>query len=712
MAVSVAPAMSMTFVDSMLTLPKAQRKGLRSLLEKFRSNPTSAGLNYEKVKGARDTNMRSLRIDQAYRVIVHRPDRGNTYILLWASKHDEAYEWARRHHCEVHPETGAIQVFWPAIQEATSDVPALDSRDTEQPVGPFSEYKARQLMRLGVPPAMTDEVRGWDQNALDVNKHRLPSEAYEALFWILYGDTYDHVVSALEAPPKVVDTGDTSAALNRDNSRSRFVLLNDQTELEEMMNAPLEKWRVFLHPEQRTLVESDRNGPVRVLGAAGTGKTVVALHRAKWLARQCPDGKKILFVTYNRNLSQDIQKNLAILCSAEELRRIEVRTLDAWVVGFFGQRQFGLRIIFDRDQELWTAALTKKSEDLELSDEFYRAEWTDVVQANGIQSEDEYRRVSRRGRGVALNRVRRTTVWRVFEDYRRRLAARGLVEAYDAYTKAVEVIEQKKHDLPYSSVIVDEAQDLGPPAFRLIRSIVRRGPNDLFIAGDSHQRIYRRRAVLSQCGIDIRGRAFKLKLNYRTTEQTRAWAAQLLAGREIDDLDGGSDSNDRIRSLTEGPEPLVRAFGSREDQSRAILDYLLEVRESGEQLRSTCIVARTTRERNSVRADLESEGLVTVVIDNDTDDRSLEGVRLATMHRVKGIEFERLIIASMNDKLVPLARSSSGNDDGRLLADIKTSERALVYVAASRAKRELLVFTYGNPSHFIRGSWSQPAPPG
>lgn len=712
MAVSVAPAMSMTFMDSMLALPKAQQKSLRSLIEKFRSNPMSAGLNYEKVKGARDANMRSLRIDQAYRVIVHRPIRGNTYILLWAGKHDEAYGWARRHHCEVNPETGAIQVFWPAIQEATSNVSGMDSRGKEQPVGPFADYKARQLMRLGVPRAMTDEVRGWDQNTLEVNKHRLPSEAYEALFWILNGDPYDSVVAAFVPHTKVVDRSDTSAALTRDDSRSRFVLLHDQTEFEAMMNAPLEKWRVFLHPEQRTLVERDRNGPVRVLGAAGTGKTVVALHRTKWLAGRCSDNKKILFVTYNRNLSQDIQKNLAILCAAEELKRIEVMTLDSWVVRFFTKRQTDLRIIFDRDQESWTAALTRKSEDLGLSDEFYRAEWTDVVQANGVQSDDEYRRVSRRGRGVALSRARRTSVWRVFEDYSRRLASRGLIEAYDAYTEAARVIENEKYELPYSSVVVDEAQDLGPPAFRLIRTIVTRGPNDLFVTGDPHQRIYRRRAVLSQCGIDIRGRAFKLKLNYRTTEQTRVWAAQLLAGREIDDLDGGRDSNDRIRSLTEGPEPLVHTFGSREDQSKAIVDYLLEVRESGEQLRSTCIVARTKHERDSVKDDLESAGLVTVVIDKDTDDRSIGGVRLATMHRVKGIEFERLIIASMNDNLVPLARTSSGNDDGRLPTDTETSERALVYVAASRAKRELLVLSYGKPSRFIRGSCPPAAPTG
>ena len=255
-------------------------------------------------------------------------------------------------------------------------------------------------------------------------------------------------------------------------------------------------------------------------------------------------------------------------------------------------------------ERVWSAtteALDQKPSALDYPDAFYDDEWEQVIQAHGVTTGDEYLRVSRVGRGTRLNRAARAAAWRVFEEYRIQLAERGLKEVDDAYRDAAALLQDDRDALDYAAVIVDEAQDMGAQAYRLIRNIVPTGPDDLFVAGDGHQRIYgRNKVVLGRCGIDVRGRARKLRLNYRTTEQTRRWAARLLAGRAIDDLDGGSDDDKGITSLTRGPEPLLRHFQNSEEQSACIVAYLKQVQTEDASLRGVCVVARTRRERDTI----------------------------------------------------------------------------------------------------------------
>ena len=589
-----------------------------------------------------------------------------------------------------------------------SGPPAEATRAFDDPPPAFRALKDRELTRLGVPPAMLAEVRTIrGEEALDAMQARLPVEACEALFLYLAGETYEQLVLEREAPAEPVDTGDFAKALERDESRARFVVVEDEMELEAMLNAPLERWRVFLHPSQRRLVERRWNGPVRVLGGAGTGKTVVAMHRARRLARD-PQPGRILFTTFTRNLAADIENNLRAICTPEEMARIEVTNLDRWVVGFLRRRRYRFRIVYDRGRdagEAWQRALDLKPPGLDFPDAFYGDEWEQVVQANGVTTADEYLRVPRTGRGVRLGRAARARVWPVFEEYRAQLAERGLKEVDDAFRDAAALLREDRGALDYAAVIVDEAQDMGAQSWRLIRAIVPQGPDDLFITGDGHQRIYgRNRVVLGRCGIDVRGRARKLRLNYRTTEQTRRWAARLLAGRAIDDLDGGADDGRGIRSLTRGPAPIRKHFETREEQARYISGYLEGLRDGGEPLRGVCIVARTRRERDAVAAGLEEEGLKSVTLEAGAiDDGEAEEVRLATMHRVKGLEFDRVVIASMNDGLAPLPAALEERCDAVERESAETGERALVHVAATRAKREVLVLSFGRPSRLLTG---------
>ena len=700
-------AMSSDFLEAYTLLPKPQQRKVRTLITRFAADPTSPGLNYERVQAA--DNLRSLRIDRSYRAIVLKPDTGSVHLMLWADKHDEAYHWARRHHCRVNPDTGALQIYEPQ-RSSDAHPSAASPAEIVAQSGPFAALRDRQLRRLGVPEVMLPEVRALDgEAALDGMQKRLPLEAYEALFYYLAGDSYEELVRDREALEGEVDTDDIAKALERMESRGRFVVVDNEMELEEVLSAPLEKWRVFLHPSQRRLVERKWNGPVRVLGGAGTGKTVVAMHRARWLARHLPEGERILFVTFTRNLAADIKNNLRSICSPQEMRRIDVTNLDRWVYDFLRRRNYDFHIVYNRGQapwkEVWQQALALKDSGLNLLDAFYSDELDQIILANGITSEAEYLRVPRTGRGTPLHRAQRARVWPVFEDYRLNLSLQGGKEMDDAYRAAAALLADDLGGLAYTAAIVDEAQDMGTQAYRLIRALVPQGPNDLFIVGDGHQRIYRRsRVVLGRCGIRIVGRSHKLRLNYRTTEETRSWAVRLLDGREIDDLDGGLDDHKGFKSLTHGPSPQVILFDSAGQQSEFIARWLGDLAGRGESLRSTCIVARTRAERDSVRQAIEEAGLPVVVLEqNLPDDAGDDAVRLATMHRVKGLEFDRVIMASVNEGLVPLPKAIKGHADDSAREWAETEERALVYVAATRARKELLALGHGVASSFVSG---------
>jgi superfamily I DNA/RNA helicase len=705
----VKVAISDQFLEAFSAVPKNKQKKVRRFMTKFRSNPRSSGINYEKIEGAKDPKLRSVRIDQSYRGIVMKPDAGNVYMLFWVDHHDDAYQWARNRIVQIHPETGSLQVI--PMEEGelpVSNGQTPETADGEKEDDLFAEHRDRELVRLGVPEALMPLVRSIrTEDQLDELQPYLPQEAYEALFLLAAGYSQREVDNELSYSRKKeeVDTEDYATALQRPNSQRRFAVVEDDEELERMLEAPLEKWRVFLHPTQRCLVTMHANGPVRVLGGAGTGKTVVAMHRAVWLAENVftdPDDQ-ILFTTFTRNLAADIEGNLQLIGASEVLDRIEVTNLDAWLSRFLQKQEYEYSIDYQgQAEDLWEKALMVGPEDR--GRRFLRNEWEQVIQPNGIRSEAEYMRVSRIGRGTPLQRSERAEIWPVFEEYQSLLDEHHLRERSGALRDARHILEEKGDILPYQSILVDEAQDMGKQAFKLIRQMIPGGDreNDLFIVGDAHQRIYDRQVVLSHCGINIVGRGNKLRVNYRTTEENRQWAVGLLQGAEYDDLDGGVDDQEVYKSLMRGEEPRVETFDTFRAEAEAIAAYLNEKKEGGEPLRNTCIIARTKSLLDNYSGALRAADLDTYTIRNDrAEDRSAPGVRLATMHRAKGLEFERVIIAGVTEGTVPLRRALSDADDEATRGQLRKRERSLLYVSVTRAKREVIVTCHDEPSPWL-----------
>lgn len=696
-------AISDGFMDAFAGIPRNQQRKVMAFITKFRQDPRSPGINYEGINDAKDPNFRSVRIDQDYRGIVSHPEQGNVYLLLWVDKHDQAYDWARRHTCQVHPETGALQLMG-------TEVTAERDEGSEEapPAEPLFNLRDRELLRLGVPEHQVAMVRALDsEEALEAIEDQLPKDAFEALYLIAAGSDPDEIANEYVAK-QAVDTSDFASALQRDQSQRSFRVVEDERELDAMLSAPLEKWRVFLHPSQRRLVQWNTNGPIRVLGGAGTGKTVVAMHRARWLVRNVlsrPDSK-VLFTTFTANLATDIQENLRKICTPEELERVEVTHIDSWVSRFLRRNSYPHQIVYSgngRYTECWDLALDARPTDPALPESFYQEEWDRVILPQRITDRGQYFRAKRTGRGVPLNRTQRAAIWPVFEELRIQLHKRGLRTSEDATQDAADLLEGGEANLPYEAVVVDEAQDMGPEVMRLIRLMVPRGGNDLFIVGDGHQRIYRRRYTLSACGIEVRGRSRKLRINYRTTEETRRFAVSVLEDQPVDDLDGGSDTSGDYRSLIHGDAPRVQGFATQVDELDWLASEIRRLHDDGEELKNICVVARTNYLVDHYEAGLRERGLECIRLSRkQADNRVLEGVRLATMHRVKGLEFRYVMIAAVNEQVIPLRKAMESSEDATERRASELSERALLHVSATRAIKGLAVTYYGEPSPFLR----------
>ncbi|BCG47907.1 Putative DNA helicase [Citrifermentans bremense] len=658
-------------IKGMTRLPNSvQTKALEFML-KFQTDPRSPGINYERINAARDKNLRSVRIDQAYRGIIFQAPRDNVFIWLHVDKHDDAYAWAEKHKMSINPVNGALTLTNLTFVEETVKRSVAPAPTQPNPL--FEDLSDRDLMALGVPEEMLPAVRTLrSEGDLDALQPELPVEAYEGLFLVLAGDTVSSILASRETRvDRDIDTEDYAAAAERDESRSRFYVVEGENDLQEILSAPLEQWRVFLHPTQRRLATRNFNGPSRILGGAGTGKTVLAMHRAKHLAGTLVGTeKKLLFTTFTTNLALDIEDGLKSICTDEQLRHIEIINLDALVYRLLKAKRYEHEIAFDFEakcQPLWEAVMVDFDPSLGVSSNYVREEFEQVVLAQGLTTRDAYREAPRKGRGSILSRQKRDALWEIFENYRLQLSTKGLKEPDDAYRDACTLLSDEE-SAPYAHAVIDETQDFGPQALRLIRALVQPGANDLLFVGDGHQRIYaKNRATMSSCGIDIRGRARKLYLNYRTTEEIRLEAISLLEGVEVDDLDGGCDEIVRYKSLLHGPKPDRIQGASMESIHEGVEEFIREALKDNQDTKIG-VMANTTRLRDQLATHIREAGYkVATVNHRERLSRKDAQIFAMTLHRAKGLEFDAVVIA-VNKEM---------NQD----------MRKLVYVGMTRAKR-------------------------
>lgn len=699
MEVAAKVAISADFLTAFAALPKQIQGKVTEFINKFRNNPQSPGINYEKINGGMDKKIWSVRIDDTYRGITVRQPETGVYLLLWVDHHDEAYDWARNKKCEINPKTGAIQVFdivtTPVVEPAAQDFVL------------FAELTDEALIELGVPEEQIPLVRSiGDAQEFYVKKSNFSGDTFEALSWVVEGIPVDEVIELFREEKEGSDTTENLAnALESPLSLKSFVIVEGEEELRRIMAEPLEKWRVFLHPTQRKIVNKSYSGSARVLGGAGTGKTVVAMHRAKHLAAELKDKERILFTTYTANLASDIKENLRKICTLDEIRRIDVINLDAWVSQFLREHGYLAEIAYDEKADnLWEEAVMGTDLSGEFPVSFYEEEYNRVVVAQEAFSLGKYVKASRTGRGTRLDRKKRMQIWKVFEAYQNLMKENQVRDINTAMYECRLLIEKISSETRYKHVIVDEGQDLSANAFRLLRSIAgEEHENDIFIVGDAHQRIYKNKAALSKCGINIRGRSSVLRINYRTTEEIRKAAFALLNGISFDDLDDSFDTGDRCQSLTHGLVPEIIATANANEEFDAILAKVKGLIDGGVSAKNICVVARTHKLLDDYIAHFTSSGIRCYEIKgNKADDRGLDGIRVATMHRVKGLEFQYVFVVAANNRIIPLA-SAIDHTDAVSEQETMTAEKCLLYVALTRAQKGAYISGYGKMSEFLQG---------
>lgn len=683
-----------TFTDSLARLTGDEQKAVKTTAFDLQLNPASPGMRFHRLDRAKDKNFWSVRVSGDIRLIVHRSEA--SLLLCYVAHHDQAYAWAERRKLETHPTTGAAQLV--EIRETVREVvvPVYVRSEIENaPTAPspkaalFADLSEEQLLGYGVPREWLADVRVATTDSILALAEHLPAEAAEALLELATG-----------GKPRVVQRAAPAVSpFDHPDAQRRFRVMTNVDELQAALDYPWEKWTVFLHPEQRQWVERDYNGPARVSGSAGTGKTIVALHRAAYLARSHPDGR-VLLTTFSDTLANALKTKLKRLLAGEPrlAERIDVHSLDA-----IGRRLYKVHVghLAHASRDDLRALIEDASKgvgDHKFGLHFLLTEWEQVVDAWQIATWDEYRDVARLGRKTRLREAQRTVLWSIFERVRVSLAERKVVTSAQMFTTLADTLA-KQSSAVFDYAVVDEAQDLSVAHLRFLAALGGSRPQALFFAGDLGQRIFQLPFSWKTLGVDVRGRSRTLRVNYRTSHQIRAQADRLL-GAVVADVDGNTEDRSGTVSVFNGPPPAIRSLGSEAEESLAVAAWLKDRSRAGVLPHECAVFVRSEAQLDRAREAVAEADLPYKVLDEAVETTSGH-VSISTMHLAKGLEFRAVAVMACDDEVIPLQDRIETVGDDADLQEVYDTERQLLYVACTRARDHLLVTCIDPGSEFL-----------
>ena len=707
--------------------PEVIQYELSQLEVELRFDRLMPGRKPENIYCRTKETLHSYRVNKDWRLITYKW-KDDEIILLLAGKHDEAYRQAENLRLEwkngklVLPTVEEEKVV--VIPVGTKKVPVMEPQPEEPDeekkstipadAKPFAEYSREQLLKLGVPKEQVDRVRGATYKEISDANGISDADTWLLLVEVAEGSkTYEEAVKQIETErkrPSVEKVLDKHPEM-----REHYFVLTDENR-DAFLNGELENWQLFLHHTQRDAVEIKANGPVLVSGPAGTGKSVVAFHRVKWLLRQKGfEGKRILFTTYTKTLAQYAQAMLKKLCTEEELGRVDVMTFDAflrdaWTQGIAGQTGFtktykdnpyglprplkeALDALFGTRRQYWN----------DRDRDFIAREYVNVILENDIRTLEAYKNVQRPRTYGLLRTEMRERFWPVFDEWNgilakfKRAKYRPKVAALNALTTALlsPVPNADKAYLlgRYGAVVVDEAQDFGASEYRFLAALtgntIDHPQPTLYLAGDGHQRIYGRIGAFSQCNINVVNRSFKLTVCYRSTGAIREFAENLLKGVEVKGFDDEFESLGG-ESLVQGEPPEEKYFSNYTDENDAIANAIQRWRErASKKFGDYAVLLRSNRGLRAVVNALEARGVSAALVTNEDElDLNDNRVKVMTMHRAKGLQFVGVVLVLDDWPIIP---KDLDHTDSDAIEEQMLSERQLLYMAAMRAQRFLLL---------------------
>ncbi|WP_299065089.1 3'-5' exonuclease [Accumulibacter sp.] len=687
-----------TFTDSLARLTGEEQKAVKTTAFDLQLNPANPGMSFHKLAKARDRNFWSVRVGSDIRLVVHTSHA--SLLLCYVDHHDKAYDWAERRKLETHPKTGAAQLV--EIRETVKEivVPAysqnavqaelvLEPKPAPELPHLFAGRSDDELLGYGVPAEWLADVKQATEDTLLALSDHLPAEAAEALLELATGGK----------PRAPTPSAETASPFDHPDAQRRFRVMSNVDELQRALEFPWEKWAVFLHPEQQQWVERDYAGPARVAGSAGTGKTIVALHRAAYLARTNNDAR-VLLTTFSDTLSSALHAKLKRLLAHKPrlAERIDVHSLEAIGLRLY-KAHVGPPLMASREfilEELKDAASAIDGHKFSMHS--ILTEWEQVVDAWQLTTWDGYRDVARLGRKTRLPEAQRAVLWSIFERLRAKLYERKLITHAELFTALAASLSARKKVL-FDFAVVDEAQDLSVAHLRFLAALGGGRPNALFLAGDLGQRIFQQPFSWKALGVDIRGRSRTLRVNYRTSHQIRTQADRLL-GPTVTDVDGNSEDRSDTISVFNGPPPLIRTFRGETEEITGVGSWVAACATAGILPHEIGVFVRSAAQLDRAKDAVKESGLAFKILDEHVE--TISGhVSISTMHLAKGLEFRAVVVMACDDEVIPLqARIETVSDDADL-QEVYDTERHLLYVACTRARDRLLVTSVEPASEFL-----------
>lgn len=681
-----------TFPKALARLPAQDQKAVKTSVFDLQLNPTHPGLQLHRIENSKDPNFWSVRVNRDIRLIVHKTD--DSFLICFVDHHDGAYNWAGRRRIETHPRTGAAQIV--EVRERVEEVVVQQPVAAPVPAARvlprlFDHYSDEELLGYGVPEDWLADVRNaTDETLLELASH-LPSEAGEALLALAVGERPERPAVPIEAP---------ASPFEHPDAQRRFRVLENVEELKRALDYPWDQWAVFLHPSQRQVVEQRFSGPARVSGSAGTGKTVVAIHRAANLLNREPHAK-LLLTTFSLPLANALDGKLRILIGGEKGIVSPVTVLPfKGVASDLFTLAYGHHPKAATDDQV-RGALKSAAEEFKLTEfslRFLVSEWLNVVDAWQLMYLQAYQDVPRLGRKNRLGVKQRERLWPVFVRARALLEVQGVLSWPMIFGK-VSAYFGARADKPFTHAIVDEAQDLGVPELRMLAAITPDGSDALFFAGDLGQRIFQEPFSWKTLGVDIRGRSRNLKVNYRTSHQIRQAADRLLP-KIVQDVDGNEQDRRGTVSVFNGPNPEVLTFSDADTEVQGIANWITHAVADGIAPSEIGLFVRSKNELFRARSAVKAAGHTQIELSERLEDPQGR-VAIGTMHLAKGLEYKAIAVMACDDDVLPLQERIETVADESELDEVYETERHLFYVACTRARDRLVVSGVEPASEFF-----------
>ena len=709
------PDFEQGFFEAKQRLTQAEQRLVNSTILELTENPKGQGTNLHRVDKAKDKNLWSCRVNQDIRIILHQQNGRMT--LLYVDHHDDAYSWAMNRVLKFDERSKT----WIVVHMREETV--VIRKEVQAPPEakrPFKSFTDTALSECGVHPGDYDSVRqatedtvfelGLRDSVLQELMDRLtlaaPATAgYGAKEAEPQPETADAAVSVTEP---VFHSFNKSVQLNTEPESQEpappvvfgsILRVNSQEQLEAVLSGSWEKWQSFLHPDQQAIVDAHYEGPVRISGSAGTGKTIVALHRVSHLLRVADD-TRVLLATISPALAGFLHARLRkLLADKPRLgERVEVCALDD-----YAQRLYRIHLgefqLADRAQvSEWITEACKASGDPKLKPLFLQNEWDDVIDAQQLATLELYQGAERLGRKVRLSAERKAALWSVFAQVWSKLQAGGLLTQAGVYHRLNAHLETLRAS-PVEHVVVDECQDLNQGQVRFLAVLSRGRPDGLFLTGDIGQRIFQQPFSWKSQGIDLRGRTKTLRINYRTSQQIRKTADRLL-DRTLLDADGERVDRDKTISAFGGPYPTLATYDTPEDEAAAVAGFLQERVSEGVRPHEMAIMVRDAQGLLRAAEAAKRAGLPAVVLDQRLATQA-GSINLSTMHLAKGLEFRAVAVMGCDDDVIPSPSRLAGISDPGDLREAYDLERHLLYVACTRARDHLMVSGVNPASEFL-----------